>query len=184
MQIRYAKKGQAFTLLELMVVITLISLLAFPVSVRIFQNLHTMSLAQTIKELDLMADNAGLLAITLNCPVSIDVDMTSGFIALSYAQNNSIPDTALSARGISLSEIGLEIVRLDINGMRVSGKGSMFFLPDGTGDYGELELKNSTNSAVFYSIPYIEGTGPASRHNSKRVIDLDASLQYSTDIFR
>ncbi|MBN2841777.1 MAG: hypothetical protein JXM68_01730, partial [Sedimentisphaerales bacterium] len=164
---------------------TLISLLAFPVSVRVFQNLHTMSLDGAINELDRMADSAGLLAVTLNCPVTISVDVASGDVALGYAQG--IADSGISprkARGLSLSEIGLEIVRLEINGRRVSGKGSMVFLPDGTGDYGELELKNSTKSAVFYSMPYIEGTGPGSRNNNRRVIDLDASLQYSTDIFR
>ncbi len=179
-------KNKAFTILELLLAITLIALVAVPSSISLFNFLRQTAVGALVNELDQTIDKARYASSEFNIPAYLNIDPDSGTIELQInnQQNSSANDLfSLAANKISLAG-DISIDNISLNGITTTTSSRIIFKPDGTGDYAVITFTAGENTFEYLVSPLYSLTPNLVSGDFINVINLDNTDLVSDDIFK
>ena len=178
---------KAFTILELILTITLIALVAVPASMSLFNHLRKTAISSVMAELSQMAEKARFISAEFNIPTYLLVNTQTGQVSLQWQKISGDSGSQTSVFEPFLRVYFTEEVRiyaLSVNGNAISGDSRIIFRPDGTGDYAEITLASGQEEYEFIITPLLTDSTDSKPGQNTRVIDLNNSELVSSDVFK
>ncbi len=182
-------KYRAFTILELILTISLIALIAAPISITIFRHFTTTALGSVINNISLLAAKARYISVEYNMPVYLVFDSGNALVSLSWASSegdSNIKDGFLGTGAGYYMPEDISFSRITINGITNMTQSKKIFRPNGSGDFAEITINCAGEDFVLVLTPlFVDISTPVPVSGQfKRVFDLDSSEMSSGNIFK
>ena len=180
-------RKSAFTIIELILTITILAILAGPVVVTVYNHANVASEGAVRENINIMISKARLLSCSYCMPASIIFDKHSQTVRLMWRSATASGNAAANAgnKNVIASYNMPKAVKIGnvIDKVNFSTGNMITFYPNGMSDNVNLEIIID-NKVVLYDICPYSGVFTNQEVAQERVIDLDNSDVSLNDVFR